>query len=211
MQGHQSSSANISNDSVPLRCFEIWQLMAITLHHSTHNAIGGRAMRLTGILAVSLLSAAVAFPKDNVETPPQAPLPELMLKARTVMVTSEAGALVYDEAYKCLRKWGRFELTTEKSQADLMIVPQWSESIRPPRVRDVLPPYPFPYPYPYPYPMPTTRQDLWLVIVDSRTDRLLWTDWQFVRWAVREKNRKKDLILAVDALFKRLEERFPKK
>jgi hypothetical protein len=168
-------------------------------------------MRLAGIAAVSLLSAAVIFPKDNVEPPPQAPLPELMLQAKRVMVISEAGALAYDEAYKCLRKWGRFELTREESQADLMIVLQLSESSRPPRLRDIVLPYPFPYPYPYPYPIPSTVQNLWLVIVDSRTDRQLWTEGQLMRWAVREKNRGKDMILAVDTLFKRLQERFPKK
>jgi hypothetical protein len=170
-------------------------------------------MRFVGIVAVSLLSAAAVFPKDNVEPPPQAPLPDLMLQAKRAMVISEAGGLAYDEAYKCLRKWGRFELTREESQADLMIVLQLRESIGPPRIRDILLPYPFPYPYPYPYPYPklSTAQNLWLVIVDSRTDRQLWTDWQFMRWAVREKNQEKDLILAVDTLFKRLQERFPKK
>jgi len=127
------------------------------------------------------------------------------------MVISEAGELAYDEAYKCLRKWGRFELTREESQADLMIVLQLRESIGPPRVRDILLPYPFPYPYPYPYPVPSAVQNLWLVIIDSRTGRQLWTDGQFVHWALREKNRQKDLILAVDTLFKSLCERFPKK
>jgi len=166
-------------------------------------------MRLAGTVAVFLLIAAVVFPKDNVEPPPQAPLPELMLQARKAMVISEAGGLAYDEAYKCLRKWGHFELTREKSQADLMIVLQSNEAIRPPRVRDIVLPYP--YPYPYPYPIPSTGQNLWLVIVDSRTDRELWTEGRFVHWAVREKNREKDLILAVDTLFERLQERFPKK
>ena len=164
-------------------------------------------MRFTRLAAISLLfSAAAGLPNDSVEPPPKAPLPELMLKARTAMVTSEAGGLVYDEAYKCLRKWGRFELTTEKSQADLMIVVQLSESVGPPRVRDIVP-----YPFPYPYPLPSTRQSLWLVIADPRTDNLLWTEGQFVRWAVKEKNREKDAILSVDSLFKRLQERFPKK
>lgn len=81
------------------------------------------------------------------------------------------------------------------------------------RLRDIVLPYPYPYPYPYPhpYPIPSAGQNLWLVIVDSRTDRQLWTDGQFMYWAVREKNQKKDLILAVDTLFKRLQERFPKK
>ena len=168
-------------------------------------------MRLAGIVAISLLSAAAVFPKDNVEPPPQAPLPDLMLQARRAMVISEAGGLAYDEAYKCLRKWSRFELTREESQADLMIVLQLRESIGPPRIRDILLPYPFPYPYPYPYPVPSTVQNLWLVIADSRTGRQLWTEGQPVRWAVREKNREKDMILAVDTLFKRLQERFPKK
>jgi hypothetical protein len=162
------------------------------------------------MVAISLLfSAAVVFAKDDVEPPPRAPLPELVLEAKTVMVTSEAGGLVYDEAYKCLREWGRFQLTRAKSQADLMIVLQSGESIRPPRVRDIVLPYPFPYPYPYP--VPSAGQNLWLVILDARTDGLLWTDGQFVRWAVREKNRQKDMILSVDALFKRLQERFPNK
>ena len=166
-------------------------------------------MCFTRTLIFSLLfSAALGFPEQNVEPPPPAPLPELMLKARTVMVTSEAGGLVYDEAYKCLRKWGRFELTTEKSKADLMVVLQLSESIGPPRVRDIVP---YPFPYPYPYPLPSTRQNLWLVIVDPRTDNLLWTEGQFVRWAVKQKNREKDMILSVDTLFKRLQERFPNK
>ena len=44
-------------------------------------------MRFTCMVAISLLfSTAVDFPKDNVEPPPRAPLPGLMLQARTVMV-----------------------------------------------------------------------------------------------------------------------------
>jgi hypothetical protein len=121
-------------------------------------------------------------------------------QARTVMLTSEVGGLAYDEAYKLLREWGRFELTGVPEKADLIFALRSDLSVRPIRPRDIL----WPYPYPIPY-----EQYLWLIVLDPKTDKEIWTEGQLQRRAFKEKNREKETILAVDALFKRLRERIP--
>jgi hypothetical protein len=71
-------------------------------------------------VSLFLLSATVALSKDKVVFPPPAPLPDVVSQARTVMLTSDVGGLAYDEAYKLMREWGRFELTGDPEKADLI-------------------------------------------------------------------------------------------
>ena len=81
-------------------------------------------MNLTRMIAISLLSATMAFPKgkEKVQLPPTAPLPDRVLQARTVMVTSEADKLVYDQAYRRIQEWGRFQLTGDPERADVILI-----------------------------------------------------------------------------------------
>ena len=123
-------------------------------------------MNLTRMIAISLLSAAVAFPKERekVQLPPIAPLPNRLLQARTVMVTSEADKLVYDEAYRRIQEWGRFQLNGDPERADLILIIRSGYGPRPPRWRDVL----IPYPYAYPYPGWSYQEILSLIILDAK-------------------------------------------
>ena len=166
-------------------------------------------MNLTRMIAISLLSAAVAFPKERekVQLPPTAPLPDRVLQARTVMVTSEADKLVYDEAYRRIQEWGRFQLNGDPERADLILIIRSGYGPRPPRWRDVL----IPYPYPYPYPGWSYQEILSLIILDAKTKLELWSETQENWPAVKRKNREKNTILAVDALIRSLRERMAAK
>ncbi len=157
-------------------------------------------MRLAWPLALSLLLTTTANSKDKVIRPPAAPLPDVVTHARVVMVTSEAGGdIAYDEAYKCMREWGRFALTGNPEKADLIFSLRAELSRRPPDLRDLLILYP-----PSPF-----DQQLYLVILDPKTNQLVWADKQTHRFAFKGKNQEKETILAVDALFKRLRDRIP--
>jgi len=81
-------------------------------------------MNFTRIVTILVLSSTIAFPKgkEKVQPPPQAPLPDRVLEAKTVLLTSEADKLAYDEAYKDIREWGRFQVVGDPEKADLVLV-----------------------------------------------------------------------------------------
>src|SRR5437016_1338467 len=102
-------------------------------------------MKLAYVVACSLFLARVGVSDDKVNLPPPAPLPDVVIHAKTVMLTSEIGdGLAYDEAYKFMREWGRYQLTGDPEKADLTFALRSDLSGRPPRLRDIF----FPYPYP---------------------------------------------------------------
>ena len=158
-------------------------------------------MKLTAFVTISLLSVAMAFPDEKVEPPPPAPLPARILQAKTILLSSEVGRIAYDEAYKCIRELRRFELTGDFEKADLIFALKPDVSVRPPRLRDIF----------FPYPMPSYEEYLWLIVSDAKSNLVLWSDVQLQQPAIKEKNRQKETILAVDVLFKRLGERIPAK
>ncbi len=160
-------------------------------------------MDFAKVFAALLFSAAIAFPKtkDEVHPPPAAPLPDRILQAKTVYLTSEAEQVVYDEAYKRLREWGRFQLTGNPENADLVLILRTEYAWRNPGLRDVFIWYPRP-----PYEKAET-----LIFADPKTKLELWTERQVERAAIKPKNQQKESILAVDALFERLRTRIPAK
>jgi hypothetical protein len=50
-----------------------------------------------------------------------APLPEKILNAKTVFIENHGGAYIADDAYDELKKWGRYEIVTDRSKADLIL------------------------------------------------------------------------------------------
>lgn len=144
---------------------------------------------------------ALAKVKETVQLPPTAPLPDRVLEAKTVMVTSVADKIVYDEAYRRIHEWGRFQLVGDPERADLILIIRSGYGLRPTRLRDVVL---FPVP-----PAPYYEQDIGLIFLDPATQVEVWTDRQVARPALKLRNREKETILAVDALIQRLRERIP--
>jgi hypothetical protein len=148
-------------------------------------------MRFAQIVTITIFAAAIAFPKEKVQLPQPAPLPDRVLQAKTICLTSDADKFVYDEAYRQIKEWGRFQLTTYPEEADLIwtmrteYVPRGSG--------------------------PNFRRAQSLMIFDPRTKLELWSEHEPQRFALKEKNREKASILAVDAIFQRLRDRIPAK
>ena len=151
-------------------------------------------MRVAQILTITVLSAALAFPrsKDKVQLPEPAPLPDRVLQARTVFLTSDAEKFVYDEAYKQIHAWGRSQLAADPEQADLV----WTVRTEYLPARGSGPPY---------------RPFVILIMFDPKTKLELWGERQLQRFAFKQRNREKEGVLAVDAMFQHLRERIPAK
>jgi hypothetical protein len=159
-------------------------------------------MKTSMAFAFFLVIVSGAYARDKVTLPPPAPLPDVVTHAKVVMLTSEVGSTtVYDEAYKCLKQWGRFALVGNPEKADLIIAVQSDLSERSLGIRDILL---------IPPPRPLYMQYLYLVIRDPKTDQVVWADKQLQRFAFRQENRDKETLLAVDVLFDRLRDRVPK-
>ena len=167
-------------------------------------------MNFTRIITILVLSSTIAFPKEKekVQPPPPAPLPDRVLQAKTVMLRSpgftnragypagdfEACSVAYDEAYKRLHEWGRFQVVGDPKKADLILVLE--------------PDYLYSIPVFWPLRCPLAAF-LRLTLVDPKTKLWVWNDTY--THALREKNRAKDTVLAVDVLIRRLRDRIPAK
>jgi len=51
-----------------------------------------------------------------------APLPEKLLKAKTVYIDNHGSAKLRDQAYEELKKWGRFSIVEKRDGADIVLV-----------------------------------------------------------------------------------------
>lgn len=79
-------------------------------------------MRTSRFLTVIWLLAVLACPVASSKTK-HAPLPEQILKARTVFIDNQSGlAALGDKAYDELSKWGRFKIVTSAKDADLVLL-----------------------------------------------------------------------------------------
>lgn len=68
-------------------------------------------------LAVVLLLSSAAFAAKH------APLPDELLKAKTVYIVNETGDQdVTDGAYDGITKWGKFTIVKAKGEADLLLI-----------------------------------------------------------------------------------------
>src|SRR6266567_460499 len=144
-----------------------------------------------GFRVAFLLLASVAFGKQRHHLPPQAPLPDQVLRAKSVFLLSKTEAIFYDQAYKRLKEWGRFQLVNDPEKADVILVLTTERSYLGSTVHQGE------------YSGATIArysQNLRLVILDPRTKLEVWTEERPRRLALREKNREKEKMLAVDDL-----------
>lgn len=71
-------------------------------------------------LVLSLCLLCLAFPA--VAKSKHAPLPDVVLHAKTVYILNETGMQkISDAAYEDLEKWGRFSITPDRKSADLIV------------------------------------------------------------------------------------------
>jgi hypothetical protein len=130
-----------------------------------------------------LLFATAALPKQKHKLPREAPLPDQIVQAKTVFLLSKTESLFYDEAYKQLRDWGRFQLVTDPEKADLIFVLTTEKTY----LGSTVPSGDYGGVSRARY-----GQDLRLVIIDPKTSQELWSEERARRLARREKNRQKD-------------------
>lgn len=75
-------------------------------------------MRMSAILL--LVTALTASAQQSTD---KAPLPDEIVRAKTVYVMNETGKAKFGDAvFKQIKTWNRWQVVTDKSQADLLIV-----------------------------------------------------------------------------------------
>jgi hypothetical protein len=150
-------------------------------------------VKVASVVGACLLLVTTAVAKKR-QRPPEAPLPERIAKAKSIFLLSKAESIFYDEAYKQLKDWGRFELVNDPEQADLIFVLTTEKThLGSVTSGDVS--------------RARYGQNLTLTVLDPKTNVELWTEERSRRLARLEKNREKEKILAVDDLIARLRER----
>lgn len=76
-----------------------------------------RAILICLLAVTCLLSTAAAKGKKHL------PLPAQIMTAKTVYIDNQSGiAKLGDRAYEQLSKWGRFQIVSERKQADLILL-----------------------------------------------------------------------------------------
>jgi hypothetical protein len=95
-------------------------------------------MRLILILASATLFALsnTAVAKKHAEYAPQAPLPQIVLEAKSIFLVNDGGvdpnvkidgaAVAYDYLYNAFSKWGHYEFAKRPSEADLVVYISYS-------------------------------------------------------------------------------------
>jgi hypothetical protein len=68
-------------------------------------------------IAALLLTVLPCFAKPK----EHAPLPSQLFSAKTLFIENQASADTADRAYDELKKWGRFEIVTDRTRADLIM------------------------------------------------------------------------------------------
>ncbi len=79
-------------------------------------------MKSASIIAIPLLLTVTTLAKEKRHRPPEAPPPDQIGKAKSISLLSRTESLFYDEAYKQLKDWGRFDLVSDPDKADLILV-----------------------------------------------------------------------------------------
>jgi hypothetical protein len=78
---------------------------------------------LVSILTIPLCLAAWSAPQATPDNDKYAPLPDQILKAKTVFLINETGKAKFGDAvYKQIKTWNRWHVITDKAQADIVLV-----------------------------------------------------------------------------------------
>ena len=82
--------------------------------------------RLITVLVLLWINFAVGQSKSR---PDKAPLPDKVTSAKTVFLLNQTEAKLGDAVYRELKKWNRWELVTDRSKADLLVVVSQQETV----------------------------------------------------------------------------------
>lgn len=133
-----------------------------------------------------------------------APLPTAMTSAKTVFISSNGnGSPAYEAFCDGMREWGRYEIVSSASEADLIIelsdrdtdkiAPSWSGGNA--------------FVATQPKHENKATHQVMLTIYDSKTNEILWSASDPQKRAKREKNRQREAIESVQHLISNLEMR----
>jgi len=144
-------------------------------------------------LAIAVLLAISLWAQQPQETP-AAPVPAQIGRAKKVFISNAGEEAIfrlpkdaiysggpnraYNEFYAAMKSWGRFELVSAPTDADLVFEIGFSDQ----------------------YQGPMLVSQFKLVAVDPKTHVALWTIYKYVEPAGMAKNREKNYELAITAL-----------
>lgn len=165
--------------------------------------LSGR-LRHAVLLALGFLACASAYPARGANNPPllAAPVPPQIPAAHKVFISNGGGVSLddvlqmtvahggpdrpYNEFYAAMKSWGRYDLVSSPSDADLVLKISFSLS----DMYFVAKP-------------DLVLGQLQLVIVDPKTHVALWTIVQYVPGAILGGNRDKNFDQSIDTLMDR--------
>ena len=93
---------------------------------------------IAAIISISMLPLFfnLAYAKKHTEYAPKAPLPQVVLKARSIFLVNNGGvdpavkidgaAVLYDYLYHAFSEWGVYEFAANPSEADLVVYVSYS-------------------------------------------------------------------------------------
>ncbi|HVS89653.1 MAG TPA: hypothetical protein VHF01_15710 [Candidatus Acidoferrum sp.] len=81
------------------------------------------AVIFVSILVITLCVPLLGAPQATTDKDKYAPLPEQIVNAKTVFLINETGKAKFGDAvYKQVKTWNRWQVVTNKTQADLVLV-----------------------------------------------------------------------------------------
>lgn len=166
-------------------------------------AHGEEIMMRFRILLTLLALGGVLAAKSRKEIPP-APLPAIVVSARTVFLTNGGGSdLAYDAFYSSMKTWGKYQIVGSPDEADLIVELGYHVEHGGTRVWSSTNTY-------------NTTQvhsaqivdpQVVLTIYDAKTKNSLWSTVDHRRLARLEKNREKETINSAERLVEELKMR----
>jgi hypothetical protein len=153
------------------------------------------------ILAATMLFSAVSSAKTRKDIPP-APLPEKLLTAHKVFVVNGGGSdLAFDAFYKALKDWGRFQLVSTPSDAEIVMQLRYGVVNRGTEVWSATNSYTGQTQV---FSDQVVDPQLVLTVFDASSKTPLWSTVAHQRLARRQKNREKETVNAAEGLVERL-------
>ena len=156
-------------------------------------------------IAVCLIISSYAVVGKSRKDIPAAPLPSIVVNAKTVFLPNGGGSdLAYDAFYSAMKMWGKYEIVGSPNDADLIVEISYRVEHGGTRVWSTNNTY-----------NGTTQvhstqivdPQLVLTIYDAKTKNSLWETIDHRRLARREKNREKETINSAERLVEELKTR----
>jgi hypothetical protein len=160
--------------------------------------------KLITMVCILVSSAPIATARNRKDVP-LAPLPTVVVNAKSVFLSNGGGSdLAYDTFYSEMKKWGKYQIMGSPEEADLVVELAYRVEQGGTRVWSSTNTY-----------NGTTQvhsaqivdPQLMLTIYDAKSKNSLWSTIDHRRLARREKNREKEIINSAQRLVEELETR----